>query len=140
MPQGREKRSSSPPVLLSGLLLVATLVAGIVAGLALDRIILVRQHRLLPREGLRFVTSRVVKRLDRELTLSPEQEKAVTAILERHRQAVENSWKEVQPRMRQEIDKANGEIEGVLSSDQKIRFAELRKRWNGRSRHFSDGD
>ncbi len=132
------RRASNPPVLLAGLLLAVTLLAGMVVGGALDRMILVRQHRLLPREGLRFVSSRVVKRLDHELGLTAEQKTAVTAILEKHRLAVEGAWKEVQPRMRQEMDRANVEIEKILTPDQKKKFSELRQRWNRRARHFTD--
>lgn len=119
--------------LRAGLLLLLTFLAGLVAGVLGDHLVLLHQHRMLPRQGLRFVSSHIVAALTRELQLTDAQQKEVGTILERHRQRVESMWGEVHPRMRREMDATDHDIEAVLTPAQRPRFRELSSRWHARA-------
>ncbi|HVT02813.1 MAG TPA: hypothetical protein VHL58_05490 [Thermoanaerobaculia bacterium] len=116
--------------LRAGVLLVVTFLAGAIVGMLGDRLVLLHQHRMLPRHGLRFVSARIVKALTRELHLTDDQQKQVAAILENHRKRVEAIWSEVHPRMRQEVEATDRDIERVLTPEQRPRFRELSNRWH----------
>lgn len=118
------------------LLLMATFLAGMVAGGAVDRLILFKQRRVLPRHGMRFVSEHVLRRLDRELDLTEQQKRQVKEILERREHSVERLWTGMQPLVRQEIDRANLEIERVLTPEQRPRYRKLVDRWRARARGF----
>jgi hypothetical protein len=121
-------------VVVALILLLATLVCGVILGAAIDRLILFRQHRLLPRAGMRFATSHILQRLDRELDLRPDQKKKVQEILDRRRASIEGIWSGIQPRVRQQIEATNSEIDAVLTPAQRVRFRELRSHWENHAR------
>ncbi len=72
--------------------------------------------------------------LRRELDLTPAQEDSVSAIFERHRPQMEALWRDMRPRfdsLRSVVDK---EIAAQLTSAQRARFEELRRRMDDRLR------
>lgn len=114
-------------------LLVATFLTGMLAGGAVDRFVLFRQHRLLPTTGARFVAARVVRVLDRKLDLTPTQEAEIQRIVESRRKEVESVWRAMQPQVRAQLSKTNEEIEAVLTPDQREKFRHLRDQWEKRA-------
>jgi Spy/CpxP family protein refolding chaperone len=121
----------------AALLLMLTFVAGALAGVATDRLALVRQHRMLPRGGLHFSSGRIAARLDRELNLSDPQRAQVERILEERRKTIDALWMRVQPDVRAEIARGDAEIEAILTPEQREKFVEIRDRWKQRSQRFS---
>lgn len=110
------------------LLLAATFLVGLIAGITLDRFSLLRDRRLAPRHD-RFVSDKVVRRLDRALDLTPRQEAQVRSIVDRRRERLEKLWKESEPRISSEMKAAHDEIEAILTAEQKAKFEELTERW-----------
>ena len=80
-----------------------------------------------------FASNHVVRRLDRALDLTPDQEQKVRAIVERRRARVETLWRESQPRIDEEMESAHREIEALLNPEQRLKFAKVVERW----RHFA---
>ncbi|MBI2213486.1 MAG: hypothetical protein HYU52_07560 [Acidobacteria bacterium] len=127
-----ENQGHARSALVAALLLAATFVTGIVTGIAADRIVLVREARILPREGMRFVSARIVRAMDRELDLTEAQRADVERILADRQKRVERRWVEMRPLMRAEIERTNREIEAILTDEQKPKFERLTKRWEAR--------
>lgn len=113
---------------MAALLIVAALIAGIVVGVAGDRLYMMRRVPHPPR----FMSDRFVEHLDRELQLTPQQRDAVKQISERHRQRIQALSDSIRPQMRQELDAMNAEIENVLNPDQQKKFRELSSRMHRR--------
>lgn len=126
-PAGRARSA-----VVAALLLAATFITGIVAGIAADRMVLVREGRILPREGMRFVSARIVRAMDRELDLTDAQRADVEKILAARQSRIERVWKDLRPQIRAEIDRTNREIEAVLTEEQKPKFRKLTARWEAR--------
>lgn len=68
----------------------------------------------------------IVRRLDHALDLTSVQRKEVEEIVDRHHARINSIWASVRPRVRDEIDQANVEIERVLTPAQRARFEKLR--------------
>lgn len=118
--------------LVAAILLIATFVTGIIAGIAGDRITLVRQGRILPREGMRVVSSRIAHAMDRELDLTDAQRASIERILAERQRRIEKVWSDIRPQVRAEIDRTNREIEAVLTEEQKPKFRKMTARWEAR--------
>lgn len=127
-----ETRGRARSAVVAALLLAATFATGVVAGVAADRIVLVREARILPREGMRFVSARIVRAMDRELDLTDAQRADVERILAARQQRIEKVWSEMRPELRAEIERTNREIEAVLTEEQKPKFEQMTKRWEAR--------
>lgn len=121
-------------------LLALTLFAGFSAGVLADRLLLVRQQRILPKEGMTFASARVVRQMTRELNLSNEQAAEVREILERRQKRIESQWAELRPRVRVEVAEAEMEMRGILRPDQIAGFDELREKWRRRARLLTGRD
>jgi Spy/CpxP family protein refolding chaperone len=121
-------------------LLLVCFLGGMVVGVALDRITLVRQHRMLPKGGLQFASKRIAARLDRELELTDQQRAAIDRILSGRGERVEQVWKSVRPAVRAEMERTDAEIEAVLNPEQRERFREIRERWRRRAQRFTGED
>jgi Spy/CpxP family protein refolding chaperone len=117
---------------VAALILAATFATGVVAGIAADRIVLVREARILPREGMRFVSARIVRAMDRELDLTDAQREDVERILGERQKRIEKVWGEMRPQVRAEIERTNREIDSVLTDEQKPKFEAMTKRWEAR--------
>jgi glutamate synthase domain-containing protein 3 len=115
---------------------LAAFAAGIVAGLAGDRVYLIRTRQYLPaRVAGQSMTKRLADRLDRDLHFDPQQRKAVEGILERHRQRIDTIWSSVRPQVDVEINATNAEIEKVLNDDQRAKFKTLQMQRHNRPHH-----
>ena len=120
----------------AALLLLFCVMAGAMAGVIGDRLLLLHGHRLLPPHGLGFVSKRIATRLDRELKLSDAQRAQVEKILHDHETRISAVWNDVQPRVHAEIEKADQEIDAILDAQQKTRFREMRERWQRQAHRF----
>lgn len=134
-----ESAAPSSTRLRAGFLLVVTFILGVLLGAAVDRALLFHQHRMLPREGLRFISGRIVHGLTRELHLTDTQQAQIKAILDRHHQRVSVVWAQVQPQVRKEMEATDHEIEQVLTADQRPRFHELSSRWHAHAGRLLGG-
>lgn len=110
---------------------IVAFIAGILAGVAGDRFYFLRHGP--PHPG-RSMANRIVAHLDRELKLTPSQHEVVAMIVEKHRVRMDAIADSMRPQMEKEIQTANGEIERVLTPEQKTKFAELRMRMRDHSR------
>src|SRR5512140_2628496 len=128
-----EPQSKSRNMLLAVVLLVLTFVTGAVLGVAGDRFLLLRQGRLLPREGMRFMSSRIAHAMDRELGLTDAQHAQVERILEDRHARIESIWHGVRPQVRAEIDRTNEQIKALLTPEQRPKFDKLIARWEERT-------
>lgn len=117
-------------------LLLLTFVVGLAGGVVADRLLLLHQHRVLPSHGLKFVASRVLRHLDRELDLTAQQEAQISTILEKRQRTIEATWQKIQPQVRQQIDETDREIERALTPEQQKKFRVLRDRWRQHARAF----
>ncbi len=117
---------------VAALLLAATFATGVVAGVAADRFVLVRQARILPREGMRFVSARITRAMDRELDLTDAQRAGVERILAERQRRIEKVWTGIRPQVRAEIDRTNREIEAILTEQQRPKFRDMTARWEAR--------
>lgn len=117
-------------------LLLLTFVVGLAGGVVADRLMLFRQHRILPSHGLKFVASRVLHHLDRELDLTPRQKEQISTILENRQRTIEATWQKIQPQVRQQMEQTDREIERTLTPGQQKKFRALRDRWRQHARAF----
>jgi Spy/CpxP family protein refolding chaperone len=97
--------------LLAALALVLTFVAGFFAGAVAHHVVGPRIHRPRPMQAM------MLHHLDRRLDLSDAQRAQIARILERRH-----------ARMRGEIEAVNGEIERVLTPEQRKIYAKIRMR------------
>jgi len=118
--------NSSRTKIIAVIVVLAAFGCGIVAGAVGDRLWLFHHG---PAHGAgRFIAERILKRLDRELHLTPQQHDQVKKILEAHRVRVEGVFEAVKPQVHHEIDAANNEIRAVLTPEQRQKYEELRMR------------
>ncbi len=113
--------------IIAVIVVLAAFGCGVVAGAVGDRIWLFRRG---PSHGPggRFIAERILKRLDRDLKLTPQQHDAVKKIIDAHRVRVEGVFDGVRPQVHHEIETANNEIRAVLTPEQRQKFEELRMR------------
>lgn len=75
---------------------------------------------------------RIVRRLDHELNLTPQQHDRVAAIIHAHHQKIETILGGLQPEVRREFELADQEIDKLLTPEQKAKFAQLKMRLHSR--------
>lgn len=109
-------------------LLGLMLVAGLLAGLALDRAVLRAEARPtadrrleLPHRGREREERSVFDRLD----LTPEQRARVDSTLERRRRQMDAVWSRVEPDIRAIVDSTRQEIRGTLTAEQLAAYDSL---------------
>ena len=73
-----------------------------------------------------LAASAIVRRLDHSLDLTRVQRKKVEEIVDRHHARINSIWTSVRPRVGDEIDAANAEIERILTPAQRRKFGRLR--------------
>jgi Spy/CpxP family protein refolding chaperone len=117
---------------LALLVVAMTFAAGLVAGIAADRMYLVAHERVLPPGGIRFLARHMVRRLDRSLDLTDVQEAQVRAIVDRRTGRMMVKWDEVHTAFHEEFGAAHSEIAAVLTPEQRQKFARMQARWHGR--------
>lgn len=115
--------------------MIAAFAAGILVGIAGDRVYLLRSHQIVPRRGAtQFAAKHVVDRLDRDLHFSAAQRAEVQRIVDQHRVKIDSVWNNVRPQVRSEIDAASVEIERALTPEQRKKYREIREK-SDRRRH-----
>ena len=120
------------------LLVAVAFVAGALIGFAGGRVYSI--YRLFNRRGPEFVTRGIMHRLDRELSLTPQQHDRIAAIVEQHHKRMQSIADAIHPQMHQELETANKEIESVLTPEQRTKFEQMRMRMQRfRARHH-EGD
>jgi hypothetical protein len=126
-----------PPVrtgnttLLAAVALVVTFIAGLVVGAVGARFLNIRRPERLRPPAAEFM----MKRLDRSLDLTPQQEVEITSILQRHHQRIGAVWTGVRPQLRREVEQTNAEIQRVLTPEQRTKFEGIKMRLMPRERH-----
>lgn len=118
---------SSAKITAAAVVLVAFF-AGLLAGAAGDRFYLVHTRQFFPRRLAAMGAHRIVDHLDHELHFTPQQRKAVEEIVDRGRQRMDGIMGNVRPRMRQQIEMTNAEIEKVLTPEQRAKFDAMKMR------------
>jgi hypothetical protein len=103
--------------------LFVTFVAGVLVGIVGDRIA-IRHRGLVPD----FATHVLVRRLDRALDLSDHQRDQLTKIIDRRHSSINALFNGVRPRVREEIEAANREIEAILTPEQRVKYGKLKMR------------
>ena len=120
---------SPPPrrtTTIAVLLVSIAFAAGLLIGVAGDRVYLIHGHQLLPGRAFEFASRHLVDRMDHELDLTPQQREQVQGIVDRHHARIKAIWSAVRPQARVEIDQANQEIARILTPDQRVRYEKLR--------------
>lgn len=111
---------------------IAAFIAGLFVGVAGDRLWLFRHGRLFPpRHVGGFAARRIVDRLDHDLHLTPQQKTQVQQIIDRHHVRIDSLMTGVRPQIRLELDAANGEIEKLLTPEQRDKFKKMQMRMPG---------
>jgi hypothetical protein len=117
---------------------LAAFAAGLLAGVAGDRIYLIHKGRYYPtRGGGRSMAKHLVEKLDRELHFDGDQRKKVETIVESHRKHFESIWASARPAIEKELEATNAEIEKVLTADQRAKFKSMQLRM--KNRHHGEG-
>jgi hypothetical protein len=118
--------SPSSAKIIAVVVVIVAFFAGLLVGVAGDRFYLIRTRQFFPHRAMQFASRRIVDHLDRSLHLAAQQKIEIQGIIDRHRARMESIMSGIRPQMRQEIDTANGEIEKVLTPDQRAQFAKMR--------------
>lgn len=118
--------------LAAAVVVIMAFVAGIIVGVAGVHLWHVRGPHRMQVHGMRFMSDRVLHRLDRELDLSAEQRTQIEKILVSRTNRIEAMWSGIGPQVRREIDATNSEIERVLNPDQRAKFQKLKMRFHRR--------
>ena len=121
-PAGRSRTST---IVIASLVLVVTFAAGFVVGAVADRYMLLHHG---PRRIPPMAVHAMIGRLDHHLDLSREQRAQIEKILERRHQRMMKLTEEVRPRIGQEIEQTNAEIERVLTPEQRRKFDDVKIR------------
>ena len=99
------------------LMLVVTLAAGVVIGVAYER-------SRAPRHDM-TATHHMMQRLTDELWLDSAQQKAIAAIFARRQATVDSTWHALQPHVRAAMDSTLREISEVLRPDQAAKYRKM---------------
>lgn len=110
-------------------LLLVTLVVGVLAGVALERVRAIRSLRDLTRSGAGmmrpWVMDGAMPAMYRELELTREQRAQIMEIMERSRPRTEEMLQHMLPRLRSVTDSVRMEIRAVLTPQQAARMDSL---------------
>ena len=139
--------------LLAILTVVAMLAIGTVAGVALERIVLHRRSDHRPRggggplgvisdpvdtAGHNRMRAHIMKRITEDLSLTAPQAHAVDSIFARRELQLDSLRARVGPHLDSLRDQMRVSIDSVLTPDQRVKFAEQRKKFDAR-RKAGDG-
>ena len=123
VPPAPPPRSSKKTIVIAVIVVLVAFVSGGIAGMLVEHVHLMRRmHGRMPR----FTPQMMVHRLDRTLDLTPEQRSKVEEIVMRHHQRIVAITESTRPRVREELEAANREIEALLTPDQREKFSKLR--------------
>jgi Spy/CpxP family protein refolding chaperone len=108
---------------LGALVLLVTFGAGALSAAAVSQVLHAEQREAA--SGTRSCEERKARILD-EVGLTPEQQAAVEAILERRRAQTDRFWSDAGPALRAIMDSTRSEIRTVLTPEQRARYERLR--------------
>lgn len=120
--------SATKTTVIAALVLVLTFGAGFIGGAAAHHLLTHLRHD----GGPPLLAHALVRHLDRRLDLSDTQRRQIELIVLRHHE-----------HMRGNLEKANAEIERVLTPAQRVKFAKMRLRLgrpHGKHGHLGDKD
>ncbi len=113
--------SATRTTFVAVLVLVLTFGAGFIGGAAVHHLVFAHREQMAP-----FAMRAMVNRLDRRLDLTDAQRKQVEEIIRRHHASINAIWTDARPRVRQELQAANREIEQVLTPEQRTKYVKMR--------------
>ena len=135
---------------LAVLVMVAIMVVGVLAGVALDRVLLSSrvQAAVFPDTGFHPLSSalrsptpeerrRLRAELSRQLTLTPSQDSAFEAIMMQRAGEFSALREEIRPRVERLVSDVRSDMEQVLTPAQRERFRRLQLRDGGDARRMS---
>lgn len=123
-------------MIIAALALVVTFVAGFVAGVVVDRVVV--WHRG-PGHPPPLASHVMIGRLDHHLDLTDQQRAEIEKIIERRHERMNQLMAGMRPRMDAEIAETNAEIEKVLTPEQRAKFQDLKLRLGPHGRHGGRG-
>jgi len=143
-------RFQLPARSLAVLVMAAILVAGVVAGIAIDRLLLAPRSRMavFPDTGFHPLSSalrsptpeerrRLRAELTRELALTPSQDSAFEAIMMQRAGEFSALREEIRPRVERLVSDVRSDMEQVLTPSQREQFRRLQLRDSGDARRMS---
>lgn len=116
--------ATSRSKVIAAIVVIVAFGAGIVIGVCGDRIW--RDHHPRDHRPPGMIAALILRRLDHELNLTPQQHEAVGQILNARQQRIAALMAVVRPQIRQQIDATNAEIEKVLTPEQRMKFQQMR--------------
>lgn len=135
------RRVEVPARWVAALVLVATVVASLIAGVAIDRLVLrpVTASPVFPDSGFHPLSSalrsptpserqRIRAQLSRELALTPAQDSAFDAIMMHRAGEFSALREEIRPRVERLVSDVRSDMEQVLTPEQRERFRRLQTR------------
>lgn len=144
------RRLQVPARSLAVVVMAAILVAGIVAGVAIDRMLLARGARtaVFPDTGFHPLSSalrsptpeerrRIRAELTRQLALTPSQDSAFEAIMMQRAGEFSALREEIRPRVERLVSDVRSDMEQVLTPAQREQFRRLQLRDGGDARRMS---
>ena len=117
---------------IAALVVVLAFAGGIVAGIIGDRMYLMTHERIVPRGGIEFLARHLIRRLDRSLDLSDEQESQIRAIIDRRAGRIAALERNVHATIHAEFTATHAEIAKILTPQQRQKFERMQRRWHGR--------
>lgn len=126
--------SVSKTTFIAILVVLVTFGAGFAAGLFTGHMTALRVFR--PERLPEFATRAIVNRLEHRLDLTDAQRTQVEEIVHRRHRAINRIRGNVEPQIRAEIEKANQEIERILTPQQREQFTQLKMRLGPHARRW----
>ncbi len=77
----------------------------------------------------------LLRRMDRELDLTPDQHAHIEAVIAASQERTKALWKPIAPQMNKELQLVHGEIRGLLTPDQQKKFDDFPKPRAGLEKH-----
>lgn len=118
---------------------IVAFIAGLLVGVAGDHVYLIHNRQLNSRRAMGNMAKHLLDRLDRDLSLTPQQHEQVRRIIDAHHQKIESIAAATRPQIGQELSQASREIEAVLTPEQRRKFATVRMRVHGGPRFHLPG-
>lgn len=144
------RRFQLPPRSLAVVVMAAIMVAGVVAGVAIDRVLLTPPARtaVFPDTGFHPLSSalrsptpeerrRLRAELSRQLALTPSQDSAFEAIMMQRAGEFSALREEIRPRVERLVSDVRSDMEQVLTPAQRELFRRLQLRDSGDARRMS---
>ena len=125
------RRTSGKTVAIAVIVLIVTFVSGAFSGILVDHLVHMRRGPRPHRGAERMM----IRHLDRALDLTDAQRVKIEEILRRRHERMWQLSEGVRPRIHEEVQAANAEIERVLTPEQREKFQKLKMRLGPHERH-----